>query len=83
MLRIKTTVDNGIIRHLAAKNSMPEEDTPKIHTTYSNYPMPTDRFVADSNLVSEFGAYFFVLGPLLTFSVLLSEIAREKELRLR
>lgn len=45
--------------------------------------MPPDRFVSDTNLVSEFGSYFFVLGPLLTFSILLSEIAREKELRLR
>lgn len=83
MLHIKTSVDNGILKHLASKDESYCDDIPKIDTTWSTYPMPPDRFVADSNLVSEFGSYFFVLGPLLTFSILLSEIAREKELKLR
>jgi hypothetical protein len=33
--------------------------------------------------MGSFGAYYFTLGPLLTFMILLQEIAKEKELKLR
>jgi hypothetical protein len=39
--------------------------------------------VSGINLVSQVGNYFFVLTPLLTFTIFLNEIVREKELRLR
>ena len=47
------------------------------------YPVVADRLVKESNLVSQLGGYFFVLGPLLSFTIMLNEIVREKELRLR
>lgn len=42
-----------------------------------------DRLNQDSNIVSQLGGYFFVLGPLLGFTIIVNEIVREKELRLR
>jgi hypothetical protein len=51
--------------------------------THSTYPIVADRLIKDTNLVSQLGSYFFVLGPLLSFTIILNEIVREKELRLR
>lgn len=83
MLHIKVSLDNAIIKYLAKKKGMQQNEIPKIETTWSIYPKPPDRFIKDTNIVSQVGSYFFCLGPLLTFSILLSEIAREKELKLR
>jgi len=62
---------------------MPYSDIPRIEMTHSSYPIVADRLIKDTNLVSQLGAYFFVLGPLLSFTIILNEIVREKELRLR
>jgi hypothetical protein len=51
--------------------------------THSTYPIVADRVIKDVNLVAQIGGYFFVLAPLLSFTILLNEIVREKELRLR
>lgn len=35
------------------------------------------------DIMNIFGSYYFILGPILTFMLLLQEIAKEKENRLR
>ena len=35
------------------------------------------------NVIASTGSYFFILTPLLTFTIFLNELVREKELRLR
>ncbi len=62
---------------------MDPDDIPEISMTRSTYPIIADRLVKDTNLVSSIGGYFFVLGPLLSFTIILNEIVREKELKLR
>jgi hypothetical protein len=62
---------------------MPKEKIPKIDATWSAFPQPIDRFLRNTNMVAYIGVYFFVLGPLLTFSVILTDIAKEKDLKLR
>lgn len=51
--------------------------------SHSTYPIVADRVIKDTNIVSQLGGYFFVLGPLLSFTLILNELVREKELRLR
>lgn len=51
--------------------------------SHSTYPIIADRLIMDVNLISQLGGYFFVLGPLLSFTIFLNEVVREKELKLR
>ena len=46
-------------------------------------PSPLDRVFDHAELTGEIGAYYFTLGPLLTFMVCLQEISRDKEYKLR
>jgi ABC-type multidrug transport system permease subunit len=50
---------------------------------YGEFPSPIDRFFKNFEVTSQIGAYYFSLGPLITFTVLLQEIARDKEYKLR
>ena len=45
--------------------------------------MPIDRFVWGTDVLFYLGSYLFVMGPLLTFAVLLIQISREKDNNLR
>lgn len=82
-MQLKNSIDNSIIKYLSEEKQIPLEDHPRIELSHSSYPKSADRFVKGSNVVSEMGAYFFLFSPLLGFSILLNEIAREKELKLR
>jgi len=79
---LKLSIDNGIMKYLGEQRHMPSQDIPRIEMTHSTYPIVADRLIKDTNLVSQLGSYFFVLGPLLSFTIILNEIVREKELRL-
>lgn len=83
LLRLKLSVDNSIMRYLGVERQLIEDEIPKIDISHSSYPIIADRLVKDSNAVSQLGGYFFVLGPLLSFTIMINEIVREKELRLR
>lgn len=83
LLSIKVGIDNAIMKYLGTSRGMADDDIPHIDLTHSSYPMLTDRFMRDANIVSQIGSYFFVLSPLLSFTIVLNEIIREKELRLR
>lgn len=74
------TVDPGKKKLLQEQSS---QNAPKIKSTYSDYPGPLDRLFKNLELTSTCGSYYFVLGPLLTFLVILQELAKEKELKLR
>lgn len=83
LLQLKNSIDNGIMKYLANLKGLQDSEIPRIDMSHSSYPIVTDRFVKGTNLVSQIGAYFFVLGPLLGFTIMLNEVVREKELRLR
>jgi len=83
LLRLKLSVDNGILKYLGEQKKLPSDEIPRIEMTHSTYPIVADRVIKDVNLVAQLGGYFFVLAPLLSFTILLNEIVREKELRLR
>jgi hypothetical protein len=71
------------MKHLGKKKEMLPSDIPTIETSWSTFPMPPDRLTKDTNIVAQFGLYFFVLGPLFIFSSILIELSKEKELKLR
>jgi len=83
MIQLKMSIDNALIRHLGKEKGIAAEDHPSIELTHGIYPLVSSRMIMGLNLVSQVGAYFFILTPLLTFTVFLNELVREKELRLR
>ncbi len=75
ILQLKTSLDNGILYSL---NSSSE-----IEVTYSDYPSVKNRFMTGYDAVGIQGGFYFFLTPMVTFVLLLSEIVREKEKKLR
>jgi hypothetical protein len=62
---------------------MNSQDIPVINATWSNYPIPPDRMVKDSNFIVLFGSYFLVMYAMFIFSTFLMDLSREKEQKLR
>jgi hypothetical protein len=83
MLFLQNSVDNGILKYLHSKRADSETRAPSIKNSYSNFPGPVDRIYKNMDVMNIFGSYYFVLGPILTFMLLLQEVAKEKENRLR
>lgn len=83
LIQLKVSVDNAILRYLSKERGISTDQTPQIDMTHSFYPIVSSRIIQNMNLVAQVGAYFFILTPLLTFTVFLNEIVREKEMRLR
>lgn len=65
--------------YLTENSGRDVEQSPKIELSHSSYPRGADRFVKNSNVVAQMGAYFFIFSPLLSFCIFLNEIVREKE----
>ena len=59
------------------------EETPQIEMTHGVYPIVSSRMIQGMNIIASTGSYFFILTPLLSFTIFLNEVVREKELRLR
>ena len=81
LLRLKISVDNGLLDYYSIKEGIKE--SPKIEATTSSYPMPADRFLSGFNVVTFTGPFYFFFTPMVTFMILLIEITKEKEQRLR
>ena len=62
---------------------MAADEIPRIEASESWYPTPPDRFVAKISLVSQIGAFYFVLTPLISFVIMFTELVKEKEQKLR
>lgn len=85
---MQQTIDNSILKMLHKRKVesgevSPDDLPPNILSGYRDYPGPLDRLFKNMETMSTFGAYYFSLGPLITFMVLLQEISKEKELKLR
>jgi ABC-type multidrug transport system permease subunit len=83
MIQLKLSLDNSIMKYLGKEKGMLASDIPQIEMTHGIYPLISSRMIKGINLVTGVGAYFFILTPLLTFTVILNELVREKELKLR
>lgn len=98
MLSLKNSIDNGIIDYLYLEKRKKEnlgldfDDhsaefsdgyTKYISSTWSHVPLTASRFFKDANIISLVGSFYFALGPLVTFVIILTEVVKEKELKLR
>jgi len=82
LYQIKTSVDNGIIIYQNHKKGL-NRPPALIDATYSTFPNPPDRMLNSISLVPTIGLFYFALTPLITFVIILTEVVKEKEFRLR
>ena len=76
-LSVKRAIDNALISYYSGgQNSS---------LTYEAqaFPAPTNRWMDGYDIVTTSGAFYFFIPPMVTFVVMLIEIVREKEYRLR
>lgn len=81
LAKLKQDVDNGFLKYYAHKRNM--LFTPKLNMTLSSYPTTVNRFFKGADIVAHSGAFYFYFPPMIVFIVILQEIIREKELKLR
>ena len=80
VLALKIMMDNGLLSYTAKKKGLKEFF---IEALVQAFPQPKNRFVKGYDAVSVQGPLYFFSPPLLVFGLLVSEIAKEKELKLR
>jgi len=78
-LSLKVLVDNALLSFYAVDKSNP----PQMTVSYQDYPHAPNRFFQGYDVISAQGALYFFIAPMMTFIILIGEIVREKELRLR
>jgi ABC-type multidrug transport system ATPase subunit len=81
LFSLKVSLDNAMLSFKAMKSGM--NPAPKMDVTYSDYPMPEDRILKGFNMVSATGTFYFYFTPIITFIIILTELVREKEYKLR
>jgi hypothetical protein len=81
MTKLKLDLDNAYLDYYAKKNNLP--DIPHINATVSTFPLTENRFMQNADIVSSVGAFYFFFPPIICFVVVLLEIIREKDLKLR
>ena len=79
-LSVKLAVDSALYAYYS--NSSLESKS-LLSIEVQNYPMPPNRFLDGFDIVSKVGVFYFFIPPMVTFVVILIEIVREKEYKLR
>lgn len=75
-LAVKKNLDEALFHFIKGKNL-------KLSLDVQSFPRPTNRWMSGYDIVSQTGSFYFFIPPMVTFVVLLIEIVREKEYRLR
>lgn len=83
LLQIQVSLDNAILKYKHLRSDKANEPIPEITSSFSFYPMPLDRLFVGMDIMSVYGSYFFIMGPLMFFMFLMQEISMEKEKKLR
>jgi hypothetical protein len=81
LTKLKLDLDNAYLDFYAKKNNFTE--IPHIETTVSTFPLTENRFMQNADIVSSVGAFYFFFPPVICFVIVLLEIIREKDLKLR
>ena len=72
LIYLQESIDNSILNYLHEKYKKDDiGNPPNIHSSYSDFPEPLDRMFKNMDLMGLCGTYYFILGPLVTFMVLL------------
>ena len=81
LMKLKIDLDNSYLKMFSNDKNI--SDIPKIKAQVNSFPMTENRFYKNADVVSSTGAFYFFFPPIICFVVMLLEIMREKELKLR
>ena len=76
---IKNLIDNGILDHKLGKTLA----NPRMSYSYTQFPVVPNRFVQGFDIITQTGAFYYMITPLFAFLFIQNEIVREKEFKLR
>ncbi len=79
--KLKIDMDNAFLKYYSIERGL--EEQPSIEAVLKAYPVTENRFLEGNDIVASFGAFYFFFPPMITFVVILLEIIREKDLKLR
>jgi hypothetical protein len=68
-------VDNSIFNIAQGK---PDSTEAHINYTTSQFPVGHNRYIKNYDIITEIGAFYFMITPLFAFLFIQSEIVREK-----
>jgi hypothetical protein len=81
---LKLLVDSGIIDFYNPNSSAETmSGQPYLTASYSSYPEPPLRYFQGIDVVNADGTLYFFIAPMVVFIILISELAQEKDKRLR
>ena len=86
LMKLKIDIDNAYLDlyHKKTNKNKNENDTaPEIKVEYSNYPRTEHRYFGETSMVNNFGAPFFFLIPITLYIIILIDVVREKQAKLR
>jgi len=80
LLKLKLSIDNS---YLAYHSRLAGEEESRIKIETQPYPTAVNRFIQGADLIGVYGPLYFFFPPVITFVIVLLEITREKDLKLR
>ena len=84
LMKLKIDIDNAYLEIYHNKTKTKENDPPpKIKVDYTNFPRTEHRYFGETSMVNNFGAPFFFLIPITIYIVILIDVVREKQSKLR
>ena len=78
-LSVKLAIDSAIYDYYNPNS----ETSQNFEAEYQGYPITVNRFLKGYDIVTDVGVFYFYIPPMVTFVVMLIEIVREKEYRMR
>ena len=78
---VKIAVDNAILAYENSKLLFGK--SPQVQSKYQSFPSAVNRFMVNYDVTSVQGPLYFFIPPMILFGMIVSEIAREKEHKLR
>ena len=84
LMKLKIDIDNAYLEIYHNKiNKNKNEPPPQIKVEYSNFPRTEHRYFGETSMVNNFGAPFFFLIPITLYILILIDVVREKQSKLR
>ena len=82
IMKLQMDIDNGFLIEMN-KIFKIYKNNPKLNISYSDFPITENRFMENASVVNNLGGPYFLFIPMTFFVMVLIEIVREKELKLR
>ncbi len=84
IIKLQQIIDNSYIELFTIKYNKTFKQNPKINNIFIQpYPSVHSRFLDNANVISSFGSFYFYFPPMILFSIILLDIVKEKETKLK